>query len=478
MTGEIVHWRSRGCDVAGPSRAALRLADHAEQLAEHAPVVIDVLEDVENSDCIIVPRDGKVTRIGLDEWHVRKPRTRGAQPIRIEIGSGDVEIRPPGVQLREDEAIAASDLEEAVDLREVAGERPLDQAAARSEPEAIGFQVREWFERAPRIGGSRVDTGLVCEECNIAATLREQPGPISVVVPVYGDGRALGDLTTRLQRVLEPIAPWELILVNDGSPPPAWDRICHLASSHTFVKALDLQRNAGQHSALLAGIRASTGDVVVTMDDDLQHPPEAILDLLRQLHESGDDVVYGTPCEPVHGQRRQFGGRVARWIVAFVSGVPQAQVVSAFRAFRGTLREAFAVQEGPLVFIDGVLCRVTGKVSAVPVPHEPRRHGRSGYGVRRLIGVAVAMTAAFGIPRARLFLLVAAGGVSVAAGVALWRRSPAPPSIAAVLSGTAIGLGCVLLGAGIAFALLVRGSAVSRRGSGYAVRTSINLELP
>ena len=309
--------------------------DHAEQLAEHAPVVIDVFEDVENSDCIIVPRDGKVTRIGLDEWHVGKPRTRGAQPIRIEIGFRRWRDRPSGVQLREDEAIAASDLEEAVDLREVAGERPLDQAAARSEPEAIGFQVREWFERAPRIGGSRVDTGLVCEECNIAAMLREQPGPISVVVPVYGDGRALGDLTTRLQRVLEPIAPWKLILVNDGSPPPAWDRICHLASSHTFVKALDLQRNAGQHSALLAGIRASTGDVVVTMDDDLQHPPEAILDLLRQLHESGDDVVYGTPCEPVRGQRRQFGGSVARWIVAFVSGVPQAQVVSALQSVQG-----------------------------------------------------------------------------------------------------------------------------------------------
>jgi len=312
------------------------------------------------------------------------------------------------------------------------------------------------------------------EECSIAVTLREQSGPISVVVPVYGEGGALDELAARLQRVLEPLTSWELILVNDGSPPPAWDLICRLVASRTCVKAIDLRHNAGQHNALLAGIRASTGDIVVTMDDDLQHPPEAIPALLRHLHDSGDDVVYGTPAGPVHGQGRHFGGSVVRRIVAFLSGVPQARVVSAFRAFNGTLRPAFDGQQGPRVFIDSVLCRVPGRVGAVLVHHEPRRHGQSGYGLRGLIGVAVAMTASFDIPRSRVVSLLAAGGGSIAAGVAIARRSPIRP-LAGLLSGMAIGVGCLLVAAGIGCVLLMKQSG-SRGGSGYAIRTSINLE--
>jgi undecaprenyl-phosphate 4-deoxy-4-formamido-L-arabinose transferase len=314
------------------------------------------------------------------------------------------------------------------------------------------------------------------EECSIAVTLREHPGPISVVVPVYGDGGALGELATRLQHVLEPLAPWELILVNDGSPAPTWDLISELAASRPFIKALDLQHNAGQHTALLAGIRASTGDIVVTMDDDLQHPPEAIPVLLRHLRETGDDVVYGTPEAPVHGKRRQFGGSAARRIVAIVSGVPQARIVSAFRAFKGSLRPAFAMPEGRQVFIDGFLCRVPGHVGAVAVRHDPRRHGRSGYGLRRLIAVGVAMTAAFGMPRSRVILLMAAGAASIAAGVGVARRSWIHPLIAGVLSGAAIGLGCLLVAAGFGGMLLMKRSSARRGPSGYAIRTSINLE--
>lgn len=316
------------------------------------------------------------------------------------------------------------------------------------------------------------------EECSIAVTLREESGPISVVVPVFGDGLALDELVTRLQRVLHPLGPWELILVNDGSPPPAWDLIRRIAASRPFIKAIDLRHNAGQHNALLAGIRASTGDIVVTMDDDLQHPPEAIPALLRHLRDSRDDVVYGAAAGPVHGQGRQVGAGAVRRIVAFLSGVPQARLVSAFRAFKGSLRPAFAAQQGPRVFIDGVLCRVAGHVGAVPVQHEPRRHGQSGYGLRRLIAVAVAMTAAFGIPRSRVVLLLAAGGVSIAAGVVLARRSPLQPSVAGVLSGAAIGLGCLLVAAGAGCVLLMKQSSARHGGNGYAIRTSINLELP
>jgi undecaprenyl-phosphate 4-deoxy-4-formamido-L-arabinose transferase len=310
----------------------------------------------------------------------------------------------------------------------------------------------------------------------MSTTLHERPLLISVVVPVHGDGRDLDDLTTRLQAVLDRSAHWELILVNDGSPPPAWDRITHLAASRDSIKGIDLQQNAGQHNAILAGIRASSGDVVVTMDDDLQHPPEEVPALLKQLEESGDDIVYGTPFVGVHGHRRQVGGSFARRLVAYTSGVPEARIVSAFRAFKGTLRPAFAAYDGPQVFIDGVLCRASRKVSAVAVRHDPRRHGRSGYGLRRLIAVAMKMTAAFGVSRARIVALCAGGAVSIGVGLLLWRAASMQPVLTAVVSAGAIAAGSVILAAGVACAALARHDDTQPGGAAYAIRRALNLD--
>ena len=150
-----------------PEHAMLRDRDdqpaagprHAKQFAEHAPVVVDVLEDVEDSDRIILPREGQLIRIRLNERHVRHACARRAKPLGIEIGSRVAKIGPFGVQLHEDGAVAASDLEEAGGLRHVLGERPLDQAVARTEPETPGLQLRERFKRVLRIGGRRIHSG-------------------------------------------------------------------------------------------------------------------------------------------------------------------------------------------------------------------------------------------------------------------------------------------------------------------------------
>src|ERR1035441_8046473 len=123
---------------------------------------------------------------------------------------------------------------------------------------------------------------------------------VSVVVPVYGDGSALAELASRTDAVLRGVPEdWELIFVNDGSVGRAWEKIREMAAFSRHVRGIDLVRNFGQHNALLAGIRASRGDVVVTMDDDLQHPPEEIPLLLRDVRE-GADLVYGTPREQAH----------------------------------------------------------------------------------------------------------------------------------------------------------------------------------
>ena len=130
MTGEIVH--------GAPEHTVLRDRDeqpaagphHAKQLAEHTLVVVDVLEHVEDTDRIIRPRQRKTNCISSNERYVWQPRPRDPQPFGVEIRSGQAEVRPPGVEFRQHEAIAATDLEKTSDLRQIAAERPLDQTAA------------------------------------------------------------------------------------------------------------------------------------------------------------------------------------------------------------------------------------------------------------------------------------------------------------------------------------------------------------
>jgi len=120
---------------------------------------------------------------------------------------------------------------------------------------------------------------------------------LSVVVPVFNSELSLPKLVERLKPVLDSIcSQYEVIFVNDASRDGSWQVIQSLCRAWTWVRGIDLMRNYGQHNALLCGIRAACFDTVVTMDDDLQHPPEEIPKLLAKLAE-GFDVVYGYPAQ-------------------------------------------------------------------------------------------------------------------------------------------------------------------------------------
>src|SRR5579864_7836096 len=131
------------------------------------------------------------------------------------------------------------------------------------------------------------------------------PG-LSVVVPVYGSEAILPELVQELGEVLPELATqFELVLVNDSSPDGSWRVIEQLTAEHVWIRGINLMRNYGQHNALLCGIRAAQFGVIVTMDDDLQHPPEEIPKLLAVL-EKGYDVVYGRPAQEQHGLMRDL----------------------------------------------------------------------------------------------------------------------------------------------------------------------------
>lgn len=244
---------------------------------------------------------------------------------------------------------------------------------------------------------------------------------VSVVVPVYNSQSILPTLVERLELVLASLAnQYELILVNDGSRDQSWAIIKELSTRHPWVRGINLMRNYGQHNALLCGIRSALGDLIVTMDDDLQNPPEEIPRMLAKL-DQGYDVVYGTPQVEQHGLWRDVASRITKMALQSAAGAAVASKASAFRLFRASLREAFTDYRSPYISIDVLLTWGTTHFSTVPVAHNPRQVGASNYTFRKLVTHALNMMTGYSTAPLRLASLVGFGftlfGVAVLAFV-------------------------------------------------------------
>jgi glycosyltransferase involved in cell wall biosynthesis len=224
---------------------------------------------------------------------------------------------------------------------------------------------------------------------------------VSVVVPVYNGEGTLERLVERTAAALEG-GDYEIVFVNDGSADHSWQTIRTLAETSEHVRGINLSRNYGQHNATLAGVRLARYPVVVTIDDDLQNPPEEIPKLLRRLDEDDADVVYGIPRARKHAFWRNVATRVARLIMRAAVGGDLADKVSGFRAFRTELRESFAFFRGPYVILDVLLSWSTSRYSAVEVEHEERSSGASSYTLGQLAGTALTWLTAFSIRPLRL----------------------------------------------------------------------------
>ncbi len=229
----------------------------------------------------------------------------------------------------------------------------------------------------------------------VSASVASDGTAVSVVVPVYKSERILSELAAELGPVLERLTTaYELILVNDGSPDASGQVAADLADQHGWIRSIDLQQNYGQHSALLCGIRAATHPIVVTMDDDLQNPPEEIAALIRKLHE-GFDVVYGWPRREQHGLWRAVASRITKLALQRVLGAETARRVSGFRVLRTQLRNAFAGVQGPSVNLDVLLTWGTDRFTSVDVQHRSRHSGTSSYTSLKLIDHAFNMLTGF-----------------------------------------------------------------------------------
>jgi glycosyltransferase involved in cell wall biosynthesis len=229
---------------------------------------------------------------------------------------------------------------------------------------------------------------------------------VSVIVPCYNSEGSLPELIERLAKVLPQVASrFEVVLVNDDSRDRTWNVIVGLSEQYEWVHGIDMMRNYGQHNALLCGIRTAKYDLIATMDDDLQHPPEELPKLMDKLN-GGFDVVYGTPLEHPHEFWRNLASQVTKLALQAAMGAETARKVSAWRVFRTKLRDAFQEYRSPFLSLDVLLTWGTTRFSSVAVTHEPRKIGTSNYTFRKLITHAFNMMTGFSTVPLQLASLV------------------------------------------------------------------------
>jgi len=238
----------------------------------------------------------------------------------------------------------------------------------------------------------------------------EQASPLprgySIVVPVYRGRETLPLLVERVERVFSDLGhPYELLLVNDGSPDDSWSVICQLAPRHPALRGINLMRNYGQHNATLCGVRQARFDVTITMDDDLQHAPEDIPTLLAKLAE-GHDVVYGVWRERKQGFARAFFAALTKRAIAWVMGAGNVRDIGAFRVLRTDLRRAFASFDGGDVLLDVLLSWGTTRFAAARVDEAERAAGTSNYTFWKLARISLLVLTSYTTAPLRLANLV------------------------------------------------------------------------
>lgn len=220
---------------------------------------------------------------------------------------------------------------------------------------------------------------------------------LSVIVPVYNSQESLPLLVEEVSQILiNHREQFEIILVNDGSRDNSWKIIEDLSSIHPEVRGVNLIRNFGQHNALLCGIRLATYSIIVTMDDDLQHPPSEIYKLVDEIR-SGKDLVYASPKKETHSWWRNFSSNLSKWALKVSTHITYAEKISAFRAFQTNLRDNFENFLNPYVSVDVLLSWGATKIGFIEVDHHVRKSGVSQYTFRKLLKHAINMLLGFSV---------------------------------------------------------------------------------
>lgn len=222
---------------------------------------------------------------------------------------------------------------------------------------------------------------------------------LSIVVPVYRSAPILPLLVEKIGQEMRAAGlsdSFELLLVNDASPDDSFQVIRKLAKEHHFVRGISLRRNFGQHNATMAGLNHARGDIVVVMDDDLQHPPEAIPRLIAALSE-GNDVCYTRYLNRKHATWKKLGSLFNDWMATQLLGKPKGLYLSSFKAIRREVVAEVIKYDGPYAYLDGLILEATRSIAVVDIEHQARHEGEGNYNLRRSVSLWLKMATSFSI---------------------------------------------------------------------------------
>ena len=232
---------------------------------------------------------------------------------------------------------------------------------------------------------------------------------LSIVVPVYRGESTVGRLVEALA-ALRPAGGLEIVLVNDGSPDNS-ATVCRdlVGRADVPIVYIEHARNYGEHNAVMTGLRHAAGRYVITMDDDLQNPPEEVLRLYDHARFGGWDVVYTRYAVKRHAGWRNLGSRFANRVADLLLDKPRGLYLSSFRCMSAFVVHAVAGYRGPYPYIDGLIMQVTQRIDSIEVRHLPRLAGRSNYTLRRLVRLWLNLATSFSLVPLRLAVLAGAG---------------------------------------------------------------------
>lgn len=237
------------------------------------------------------------------------------------------------------------------------------------------------------------------------------PIGLSIVIPIYRGANTVGLLVEALSS-LHPEGGLEVVLVNDGSPDNSAD-ICRalVRDAAIPVTYVEHARNYGEHNAVMTGLRYARGQYVITMDDDLQNPPEEIVHLYDHAREGEWDVVYTHYAVKEHAGWRNLGSRFANKVADWLLDKPPGLYLSSFRCMSAMVVQAITRYHGPYPYVDGLIMQATQHIDSIEVMHLPRMHGRSSYTLKRLVLLWLNLATSFSLVPLRLAIFA---GLSMA----------------------------------------------------------------
>lgn len=207
---------------------------------------------------------------------------------------------------------------------------------------------------------------------------------ISIVIPVYNSYNSLEELYNRLTKTLEKnFDNHELIMVDDHSQDESFKKLKELHEKDNRIKVIKLAENFGQQNALMCGFHHSSGDYIVTMDDDLQHLPADVIELYQEI-KKGYDIVYGIPAERQHLFYRRIGSYLTDKVFNLITNKSKNIRVSSFRILKRSLLKKVIQDKRAFVYLSAIILDLTDNIGNIYIEHEDRKHGDSNYNFFKL----------------------------------------------------------------------------------------------